>query len=90
MSVRRRRANLEGNAGAVHVVVVADGGSKVYHGVFIGAIEGTEGGGVFALVGAEADGEGAFVIGVEIQGMELSSLSHYSGRTAEEIAEGNR
>ncbi|MBD9022087.1 MAG: hypothetical protein EGR10_05525 [Megasphaera elsdenii] len=51
---------------------------------------GDEGCGMFALVGAESDGEGAFVIGVEIQGMELSSLSHYSGRTAEEIAEGNR
>ena len=35
---------------------------------------GAEGCGMFALVGAESDGEGAFVIGVEIQGR---SYHHY-------------
>ena len=48
---------------------------------------GAEGCGMFALVGAESDGEkdNGLCHLVEIQGMELSSLSHYSGRTAEEI-----
>ena len=68
--VRGSGADFEGKTGTVHIIVVSDRCSQVYHGVFVGTIEGTKGGCVFALIGPEADGEGCFVIGIKIQGME--------------------